>query len=300
MSEGEGVMELERLGSEALRRLEAGRLDEAQALFDRLLAAARGQDDACSADRAACYRAAIAIELGRGDLYLPELRQILVRGADDESCYRAAYNIARSYELKKEHKKAAFYARIAHDRAEQTGRREWLAWSKNLRANLLLAESFFDEARAVYEEALRLAPEASPVWRALVEDNVGYAYVVQGRHAAGFRLLYRSLRTLRRHGAKRYEVHPRLDLCFAYLEIGRIPRAVAHGLAALRLAEAVQDAESTKNALFLLGEAANLAGEHDLAGDYFARLQRRFYPKAGYLPQFLLAIDVRKMINLKA
>lgn len=298
MSESEGVVELERLSREAQRSLEAGRLDEAEALFERLGALARARGDALEIDRAFCYRASVEIELGRGDARVSELRQILMRSADDESCYRAAYNIARSYELKKEHKKAAFYARLAHDRAEQVERPEWLAASKNLRANLLLAESFFDQACAEYEEALRLAPVASPVWRAFIQDNLGYAHVVQGRQKEGFRLLYESLRVLRRHGA--FKVFPCLDLCFAYLEIGRLPSAVKYGLQALATAEEAQYSEAIKNALFLLGEAANLGGDLELAGDYFARLQRRFYPEAGYLPQFLMAIDVRKIINLKA
>ncbi len=298
MSGAGNVAELERLSAEARSSLEAGRLDEAEAQFERLLGLAQAAGDAPAIDRAFCHHAAVEIELGRGDARVPELRQILMRSADDESCYRAAYNIARSYELKKEHKKAAFYARIAHDRAEQVERPEWLAWSKNLRANLLLAESFFDQACEQYEEALRLAPAASPVWRAFIQDNLGYAHVVQGRLQEGFRLLYASLRVLHHHGA--YKVYPCLDLCYAHLEVGRLRSAVKYGLQALAAAEAAQYSEAIKNALFLLGEAANLAGEHDLAGDYFGRLQRRFYPDAGYLPQFLMAIDVRKMINLKA
>ncbi|HVF60663.1 MAG TPA: hypothetical protein VNJ70_12730 [Thermoanaerobaculia bacterium] len=300
MSGGGDVAELERLSAEARRSLEAGRLDEAEAQFERLVAAARGQDDERSADRAYCYLAAIGIELGRGEQYVSELRQILMRSADDESCYRAAYNIARAYELKKENKKAAFYARIAHDRAEQVGRREWLASAKNLRANLLVTDSFFAEARGVYEEALHLAPELSPVWRALIQDNLGYCYAVEERYADSFRLLYRSLRSLRRHGAKRYEVFPLLSLCYAHLEVGRLRSAVKFGLAALQGGEAVGDVQTIKYALFLLGEAANLAGDHLLARRYFARLQEEHYPDAAYLPDFLLAIDVRKMINLRA
>lgn len=55
-----------------------------------------------------------------------------------------------------------------------------------------------------------------------------------------------------------------------------------------------------KNVLYLLGEAANLQGDFDLARSYFLRLQRDYYPNADYLPDFLLAIDVRKLVNLKA
>ena len=58
--------------------------------------------------------------------------------------------------------------------------------------------------------------------------------------------------------------------------------------------------DSIKNALYLLGEAATLAGHQETARTYFARLQREFYPEAAYLPGFLLAVDVRKLINLHA
>jgi hypothetical protein len=84
------------------------------------------------------------------------------------------------------------------------------------------------------------------------------------------------------------------------LERGRLRSAVKFGFAALRGAEEVQDPATVKYALFLLGEAANLAGDHVLARKYFARLQEEHYPDATYLPDFLLAIDVRKMINLRA
>ena len=45
-----------------------------------------------------------------------------------------------------EHGHALRYARIARDRSLKTGRRDWLAFSQNLVANILLAESQFDEA----------------------------------------------------------------------------------------------------------------------------------------------------------
>jgi hypothetical protein len=36
------------------------------------------------------------------------------------------------------------------------------------------------------------------------------------------------------------------------------------------------------------------------ARGYFARLQQTFFPEATYLPGFLLAVDVRKLVNLHA
>jgi tetratricopeptide (TPR) repeat protein len=284
----------------AQRAVETGQLTEAESLLETALEQARESGVRQDIDRAYCSRASLAIELGHGEDYIQELRQILMRNCDHESCFLAAYGIARAYDFKKAYKKALFYARIARERASLLGRREWLSSSYNQIGNLLLAESFFEEACREYEQALDLAPAESELRRALVKDNLGYCYVVQGRYAEGFRILFESYRKLRRAGARRYSVLPRMALCFAYLEVGRPALALRCGREALEAAEATSFKDAIKNLLYLLGEAANLEGNLELAREYFGRLQREFYPDAGYLPDFLLAIDVRKLINLKA
>jgi tetratricopeptide (TPR) repeat protein len=290
----------EELRIHGAQAIEAGRLEEAERYFDEAFAWAQQHGDANLVDLALCNRAAAAIDLGRGERELPRLREILMRGADPVNCRIAAYNIARYYELNKSFKKALFYGQIARDRSEHLGRRDWLASSHNLIGNLLLAESFFEKACAEFEQALALSAENAVVRRALIKDNLGYCYVVQGRYSEGFRLLFESYRSLRHAGAIRYSVLPRVALCFAYLEVGRPERALRCGREALETIEATGGSEMLKNVLYLLGEAANLNGDLDLARIYFGRLQREFYPEAGYLPDFLLAIDVRKLINLKA
>jgi len=289
--------ELRRKGREAVKD---GRLHEALAHYDEALEWARARADARLIDRAFCGRTSVAIELGEVEGPLAELRQVLVRNNDPENCFLAAYNLGRAYELGKANKKALFYARIARDRAEAIGSREWIASAHNLIGNMLLAESFFEEACREYEEALRQLPAEPSVRRALIFDNLGYSYFVQDRRREGLSLLYQSLRMLRRFGASRYEIFPRLSLCFAYLEIGRYERAMRYVRRALRAAETLQDSESIKNALYLLGETANLSSNPSKAELYFRRLQREYYPGADYLPDFLLAIDVRKLIHIKA
>ncbi|HYU34520.1 MAG TPA: hypothetical protein VEW48_20405 [Thermoanaerobaculia bacterium] len=280
--------------------IEAGHLEAAEQLFEEALAWAREHGDSNLVDLALCNRAAAAIDLGRGERELPRLREILMRGADPVNCRIAAYNIARHYDLNKQFKKALFYAQIARDRSEHLGRQEWLASSHNQIGSLLLAESFFEKACGEFEQALALSSEDAAVRRAMIKDNLGYSYIVLGRMKEGFRLLFDSYRSLRRIGATRYAAEPRASLCFAYLEAGRPRRALLCGRSALALAEAEGVVVAIKNLLYLLGEAANLLDDLDLARDYFSRLQREFYPDAGYLPDFLLAIDVRKLINLKA
>ena len=295
-----GAVTFEELKSRGEKAVRAGQLEEAQDLFDQALTWAREQGEQPQVDLGICNRAAVVIEMGRGDGEVPHLREILVRNVDPFICQLAAYNISRHYELTKNYKKSLFYARIALERAGVLGRRDWLASSHNLIGNTLLAESFIVEACREYEKALEYAPQEPTAARGQILDNLGYCRVLQGRHHEGYRLLYESLRILKRCGAQRYEISVRLDLCFAHLETSRLRLSHRHGTAALALAEAMEDQASIKNALYLLGEVAHLSDDVEAARGYFGRLHRDFFPDAGYLPEFLLAVDIRKLVNLHA
>ena len=143
-------------------------------------------------------------------------------------------------------------------------------------------------------------PVKPSVWRALLLQNLGYCRILQKRFREGYTLLYESLAVLRRFKAWRFEAGTRLDLCFAHLETERFRHARRQGEAALRLAEATDQPEAMKNALYLLGETESLSGTGGAAHAYFSRLQKEFFPDASYLPAFLMTVDVRKMINLHA
>lgn len=297
MNVGTTFEELRDLGEEAVQ---AGRLEEAETLFDQALSWAQEHGEAWQIDLGVCNRAAMRIEFGRGENELSRLREILLRNANPQNCRLAAYNISRYYELTKNFKKSLFYARIALERAESLGRRDWMASSHNRIGNVLLAESFVDEACQRYETALSLMPQCHDVWRARILDNLGYCRTLQRRYSEGYRLLYESLRTLRRFGSERYLVSTLLDLSFAHIETGRYEHAQRRAVAALCMAERTEQPDSIKNALYLLGEAANLSGDIEAAQTHFTRLQRDFFPDASYLPSFLMTVDIRKMINLHA
>jgi tetratricopeptide (TPR) repeat protein len=279
--------------------VEIGRLEEAREGIERALGRARQDGDERRVDGMVCALAAVAIQLGRGDAELPRLREILLRNGDAANCRLAAYNISLQYELARNYKKSLFYARIACERAMQLGRADWIAYSRNQLGNALLGESFVDQASREYEAAIQLIPDAG-VWRAIVLDNLGYCRLLQKRFAEGYSCLYESLRLHRRFASERYEVLPRLDLCFAHLETGRYGHARRQGAAALSVAEKMRLSDSIKNALYLLGETANLSGDTEGASGYFSRLQRDFFPDLAYLPGFLLAVDVRNLVNLHA
>jgi tetratricopeptide (TPR) repeat protein len=291
--------EFETLRQQWHQAVAAGRLEEAMEILDRAYARV-DQDDLRLVDLVICDRAAVAIELGRGAKEIPRLREILLRNADGANCRVAAYTIARYYELSRDYKKALFYARIARDRSDLLGRSDWLASSCNLMGNTLLAESHVEQATEQYERALEMTPKNPSVALGMVLDNLGYCRVLQGNHQEGYRLLYRSLRLFRRFGHEVYQIPPRLDLCFLHIETGRYEHALRHGTRALELAEKLGEADAMKNALYLLGEVENLRGNVDGARVHFRRLQHDFFPDASYLPGFLLAVDVRKLVNLHA
>lgn len=305
---------------------QAGRLEEARELLERAYRQVTDSGDLAREDRAFCNLAAIEIELRRPfDRLIPRLREILVRNNDEESCRLAAYHLARIYDIRKEYRKSLFYSRIARERSDRLDRRDWMASSRNQIGNAFLAESRFQEAAAEFEEALEIlsdlqdrhsrqdsrrdplfSPDGAPVrhgeddvLRALVLDNLGYTRLVQGRHREGFRAAYTALRLLRRNGARWWEALPHLTLCFAYLEIQRLRPAARHGLRGLVLAEEVGDEEAIKTGLFLMGEVYSAVGDNSSAYDYFVRLQQRFYPDQDFIPDLLLTVDVRQIVNLK-
>lgn len=277
-----------------------GRFEEALGLYDKAWEWAERHGEPDDLDRALCGRASVAIELRRGDDLLAGLRAILMRSANNENCFLAANNIGRAYELLRQHKKAAFYARIARDHARRVSSREWLASAHNLLGNACLAESRLDEAVAEYSAALELVPAAMTTWRALIEQNLGYARATQGDHAQGFRLLWRSLRALRAAGAPRYATAVRVDLAFAYLEVERPLRALLHARRAIAEIAGSDDRDTLKNALYLCGEAANRLGLTAEARACFERLQQEFFHGNSRLPDFLLTVGVRKMLSMRA
>jgi hypothetical protein len=290
----------EELKSHSEEAVRAGRLEEAELVLGQALHWALEHGEPWQVDLGICNLAAVTIELGHGEGELPRLRQILLRNANPQNCRLAAYNISRHYELAKNYKKSLFYARIALERAEALARNDWVASAHNRIGNVMLAESFVDEACRRYELALSLMPEGEGVWRAGIFGNLGYCRILQHRHSEGLSLLYKSLRMLRRFRAERYMVSTLLDLCFAHLETGRLRYAEHWGMLALQLAEQTQQGDSVKNSLYLLGETAHLNGDPDGSRSYFTRLQRDFFPNEIYLPGFLMTVDIRKLVNLHA
>lgn len=290
---------VEELRDRAWQEVYAGRLEEALGLLDEAVATAQRSGEPDLVDLAFCNRSSVAITLGRYD-GVPELREILMRNRDPEICFAAAYHLCGTYWFKKESKKALFYGQIARDRALATGKQEFIAKAHNMIGLCLVAESYFEEGIREYERALALLPEELSVLRAAILVNLAYPKAVLGEYTECFDLLFTCLRWYRRTGKLLYESWPHLVLCYTYIEIGRFDHAWRHGKRALDMAEKAKDHEAIKNALFLLGEVEKSVGDIDTAYDYYARLQREFCPEVANLPEMMLVVESKQLVNLRA
>jgi tetratricopeptide (TPR) repeat protein len=286
--------------AEGVRHAKAGRLERAAKSFARAETVGTECADEGMEDRARVFRIAVEVEMGALQGQAATLQRVLLRSHDPEICFFAAYNTARCYDLERSYRKAGFYARQALRWAGPTGRADCEAMAHNMLGNLHLVECEFAAARSGYERALELMPDAPRIERALVLDNLGYCHLVLGELKDGFTQLYESLRMLSRLDAQDLRPRPRLSLAFGYLEIGRFDYAARQAHTALEEARRAGDVTSIKNALYLLGQTYNLEGDEARARDCFCELQRTFYPDNGAIPDFLLAIDVRRIIHLKA
>lgn len=293
-------VEYEREWRLAVAARDAGRLDEAIEHLDSCMAMATRNGDEELEERVLCARASIAFLRGEGDEYIPRLCQIVLRNRSDVNGFLAANNVARACELRRDYRKGLFYGRIARERATALGRPQWVAAAINQIANLLLAESYFDQAAGLYREALALVPAEDSSRQLTYMANLGYCDLVLGNSRDGLAVLYRCLRSARRHGWERLEMIARIDLCYAHLELGRLEAAERHGRRGLELGESLGETDWVKNALYLLGEVAVLSGSASRGYAWFHELQHRFYPGQPHLPELLLAVDVRKLINLRA
>lgn len=289
----------DQLRAEGRQAAEKGDLERAFELVDRSVEVARRMEDPEALALATCNRGAVAIMMGRFE-ELADLRAVLVRNWSVETSFIAAYNLSHAYELRKEFKKALFYAQVARDRAEGAGRSDYLANSLNQIGNCLLGDSYFQQAADEYQRALCLMPAQTSLVSTASTTNRSYCMLVMGRKREPFGQLFRSLRWLRRRGLHLYETWPHLFLCYGYLELGRLRRAYVHGKKALAIAERTGEYDAKKNALFLLAEVEKAAGETGAAYELLVSMQREFYPNDSHLAELMSVVEMKQLVNLRA
>jgi tetratricopeptide (TPR) repeat protein len=286
------------LRRQALAAAERGDLASSAERWREAAAAAQAHGCRDLADQAVASRWAALIELGEGSGAPAELRRILMAAHDPLSRFLAAYTLARVLELQRDWKKALFYARIAAQNAPALTPVRQSA-SQNLMGNLLLAESRVEEALACYGSAFALMPESDALWRARILDNLGYCRALQGAHQDALRLLWESLRIYRGLAVPRYEITCRLALAYTHLQTDRWWLAERHARIAVEHATAVGDLSALRNALYLQGAAAQLAGDLDRARASFRELDR-LYGAGSELAELMVHLDLRQLVNLRA
>lgn len=244
-----------------------------------------------------------ASQIARGmadDEQVRELREMFMRTRHTKISLLATYHLSRKHELQHEIKKAFFYARIALEKARKLGDPEYLANTLNHTANLLLVESHFQEASNLYSEALVLLGDRSgSIEFQLIKDNLGYCHMMQDRVEQGVKMIEEAMQTLYSLDAgPGFLVYTEMDLCYGYLELGRAEVARKHGEVALKFAERAGKTNLIKNILLLMGDCSVSLGDQNAARSFYGELASH-YPGVQFAPDFLMAFDVRKVVNLR-
>ena len=259
---------------------------------------ARDHGDRESLDLALCGRGEILINQGEGEQAIGELKKILLSSSNQTNRFLASYSISEYHLLRNEIDRGLFYARLALGHAKKAQGNGFEAGAEGQIAGLELLGSYFEEACDSFRRALDLLPEEPRIDRAIYRANLGYCQVVQGDLDPGLANLFDGLQMMRELGADTWTRFPHIGISYAYLEKGDWEKAREHAAAALELSEASGTAAQIKNSIYLLGEAAKLGGNEIAAFDLFQRLQEEFYPDEPHITDFLMATDIRKLINL--
>ncbi len=290
---------LEALFRQMIAAVNAGEVEAAESLSAEALALAKREASPVIVERFECNRANILAQVGRGAEAVLSMRKLLMRSKNVDNRFLASYGIAHHHFRLLENERSMFYARQALRYAEEQESAEHIAWCNNIIGILQLRESYFEEACLNFEEALKFYPAGYE--RAGIQANLGYCLAVTGRMTVAFRHLVASLRMMNHLKLGGWRRFPHLALAYAYLEIGRVPRAVKHASRSLEISAATAGAEEQcKNSLYLLGEAKKISGHDVEAWEHFSELQKQFYPEQPFIVDVLMATDVRKMINLMA
>lgn len=269
--------------------------------YEQAYRLARESGESRMVEVARLNRAMVLIAMGDARKGEEGLREILLGTADARLAFTAAYNLASSLRKQRRYERALRYARRAMDRSRELGADDLSAGAHNLIGNILLGQSYSDEALREYERALALRVALAGDHRfsiAILEENIGYCLLLKGQLRKGMGRIRKALGLADEVGNLRCRAECLQDLCYAHLLLDEFDRALDYGESALEVATGAGYDDVEENCHYLLGELGSRTGDHDRRDRHFERLQER-HPELPFLRDFLCLVDVTNIITLK-
>jgi len=284
---------VEALRQQGLALIRNNQIEESLALFDEAMALTQ---DETTRELLVINKAGAHISLEQSSPEVQQLPQIVMRRRNLRHVYVASYNLQHKFLIERNFQRSAFYGKIALQAAVESGETSWRSDVLIALGNACGYDSRIPEAIAYFSEALELlsdSPEEA-VSRAFCTESLGYSLMLHGDLDAGIALVHESIGLIG-DAASGYLAEPYIDLCYGYMELGDVDRAVHFGEMGL---DQATEARQIRNAHYLLGEAAYKTGDTQRAEYHFEHLAK-FYPDFPNLKNLLFALDLRTMVNLK-
>jgi tetratricopeptide (TPR) repeat protein len=285
---------IEEIRQAALARVRENALEDAIALLDEAIGLA---DDEEALELLTINKAGVLIQMEVDGPEVQRLPQILMRRRNPKHTFLAAYNLQHRYSLLKDFKRSCSYGRTALEASEHVEETWWKFGVLNELGRAYEHDSRIPEAIQTYREALAMS-DAFPeevFARSFATQNLGYCLVAEGELEEGIETIHTAIALMREAGAEGYIAESYIDLCYGYLELGDLDNARKYGEEGLAKAS---ETRQVRNAHYLLGEVAYKQGDVPAAESHFEHLSK-FYPDFPQLKNVLLALDLRKMVNLK-
>ena len=285
----------EELRQRALLCVRRNELETALDLYDQALEAAGDEElrELITINKADVL---IAMEQTTGEVQ--KLPAIVMRRRNPHHTFLAAYALTYKHRLQNDVKRGIFYAQIALDTALEANEALWELGAHNELGGLYEIDGDFAKAIASFDRALDLVshvadPAEQNLSRGAALQNLGASTMLNGDVQAGLSLIHQALPLIVSPSslAEAY-----IDLCYGYIEQDKLEDARHWGEMGLDLAS---ENRQVRNAHYLLGEAAYKSGDLEVAEFHFGKLAK-FYPNFRHLKHFLMAVDLRSMVNLKA
>lgn len=285
---------VEELRQQALAHVRSAEYEQALAAYDAALDLASDEE---VRELLTINKADAMIALERNGPAVQALPAILMRRRNLHHTFLAAYALMFKHRIQNESKRAAFYGHVALDAAKEADEPFWRMAALNDLGIIYEIDSQFDQAIDCFEQALVLIELISDddehkLSYGAALQNLGASKLLNGRHQEGVDDINRALPWIV-SAAALAEAH--IDLCFGYLELNELDKALFYGQSGLSLAA---EPRQIRNAHYLLGEACYKADDAEGADFHFTELTK-FYPQFRNLKNLLFGLDLRSMVNFK-